>query len=198
MGFWSKLGGYAMMVGGVAAAPYTGGASLALVGAGANVVGNDMKKEGTEKAADQLTAANKQAMATQEQGKRDALQAYSPYTQTGAAAMGTLGSLMGLPVGTTVPGGALPAGTQIAAGMRDAPESLIEDGPTGRAAVPRDAANSPQATAMIRSASGYGSSLGGVRRGGLVQMRAPRGGETQWVPPDQVEHFTRLGATEIA
>jgi hypothetical protein len=201
MGFWSKLGGYAMMVGGVAAAGYTGGASLSLVGAGANMVANDEKKEGAKKAAAQQEAAANKAIATQEKAAQASTAAYKPYTQTGSAAMGALGSFMGLPstMSASPPGGvvddtvvgSLPAATQQGLGVR-APGSPT---PTGRAAVTREGAT-PQTQAAQATASGYGGTLGGMAGGGMVQMRAPTG-MTQWVPREQAPFYAARGAQEV-
>lgn len=205
MGFWKKFAGYAMMVGGVAAAPYTGGASLSLVGAGANVVANDEKAEGAKKAASQQEAAANKAIGTQQQAATATQQAYQPYTQTGSAAMGALGSFMGLPAsygqtggagppGSDVALGALPAATQTGLGVR-APG---EDAPTGMA-VPRTpgaAGATPQTQAAQANASSYAPTLGGVG-GGMVQMRSPVG-TTQWVPRAAVPFYAQRGAVEVA
>jgi len=210
MGLWSKVLGYGMMAGGVAGAAFTGGASLALVPAGAGVLAADEKKEGAKTAEAQLETASNKAIATQTQARDAAAAASAPYTQTGGAAMSALGSFMGLP--TTAPsaqgplasgftGGIGPGVAVEAPGKTDkglglqVPSSEAEL--TGRAAVPRTlAAPTVQTQGQQQTASGY-TPLGGVGAGGLVQMRAPTG-QTSWVPRPQVPFYAQRGAVEVA
>jgi len=210
MGLWSKVAGYGLIAGGVVAAPFTGGASLAAIPAGAGILAADEKKEAAKKAETQLQAASQQAMATQTQARDAAARAFQPYTQTGAAAMGALGSYMGLPNfaqpasgqgplaagftgGVPAQAGELPAGTQQALGMRTASPTSE---PTGRAAVPRaPGAATVQTQGAQQTASGY-TPLGGVGAGGFVQMRAPTG-QTSWVPRAQAPFYAQRGAVEV-
>ena len=213
MGFWTKLGGAAMAIGGVAAAIPTGGASLALVPAGMGMIANDVKKEGAQKAAGQQEAAANKAIATQQQAAKATTQAYQPYTQTGGAAMSALGSFMGLPasfgassggmpapVGMSAGGipsddlqvGSLPAATQQGLGVRT-PGTPAQQ-PTGTA-VPRNQSGTPHTQAAQSNASGY-NTLGGMAGGGMVQMRAPTG-QASWVPREQAPFYAAKGAQII-
>jgi len=194
------------MAGGVAGAAFTGGASLALVPAGAGVLAADEKKEGAKKAEAQLETASTKAIATQMQARDEAKQAYAPYTQLGANSASALNDFMGLPtLSPTAPqqgplasgftGGVPAAGSP---GSRT-PSPTAEM--TGRSGVPRDPAlmptpSTPEMRAASQTASGY-TPLGGVGAGGLVQMRAPTG-QTSWVPRSQAPFYAQRGAVEVA
>lgn len=194
MGFWTQAAGYGMMIGGVAAAPYTGGASLALLQGGAGVLAADKQKEGAKKAATEVQGGIDKATQTQVEARDAMNRAYAPYTGLGASAANALGLGMGLPTlgapaetGTTLtpkPGqGAL------------APDRLDDATPTGRSALPRDGGATPQTRAQQQTESSYTPTLGGVG-GGLVQMRAPTG-EVAWVPRDKAAIYQQRGATMI-
>lgn len=205
MGLWSKVSGWGMMIGGVALAGPTGGASLAMVPAGASILSADEKKDAAKQAGAQLEDASAQAIATQAQARDQAAAAFQPYTQTGSAAMGALGSFMGLPPGGAGAGspmtgapaggaasvGALPAGTQQGLGVRAASPT-----PATGTAVPRPpGAATPQTQGQQQTASSY-APLGGAAGGGLVQMRAPTG-QTSWVPRAQAPFYAQRGAVEV-
>lgn len=208
------MGGWALIAGGVVAAPFTGGASLAAVPLGAQMLSGEAQKEAAKKAETQLTAAGDKALATQEVAARQNIAAFQPYTQTGSAAMSALGNYMGLPNfgtvgqgplasgftggvqtqagGVPVPLGDLPAGAQQAVGVR-APSPPT---PTGQAVARTPAAAATvQTQAAQQNASGY-TPLGGVGASGLVQMRAPTG-QTQWVPRSQAPFYAQRGAVEV-
>lgn len=177
------------MVGGVVAAPYTGGASLGLVQAGANVVANDEKAEGAKKAAAEQEKATQAAIKTQQDAARTSQQAFQPYTQTGSAAIGTLGSMLGLQTGPMASGATGPPVT-----MQLTPEAAAETTGTGRMALPRE--DTPQARATQQTRSSYGGASLGDMAGGMVQMRAPTG-EVRLVPKAQAPFYAERGALEL-
>jgi hypothetical protein len=202
MGLWSKVAGWGMMIGGVALAVPTGGASLGLVGAGTAVLAADEQKEAAKKAEKQLETASNKAIGTLTQAKNESAQAFKPYTQAAPRPeMSALGNFMGLgstygqigagPQGGEMPVGALPAGTQQALGVR------TSGVPTGTTAVARNPGATPQTQAAQASASSYAPTLGGMAGGGLVQMRAPTG-QVKWVPREQAARYTQAGAVEVS
>ena len=201
MWFWSKFGGAALMVGGVAAAGATGGASLSLVGAGANMISNDVKKDAAKKAADQQTAAGDKAIATQQAAAKKAEAAYAPYTSGSANTMGALNAYMGFPnatlgaggIGDSTAPGALPASVQTGAGVRTPGDVTPQAANTK--AVPRDPAATPQTQAAQATQSSY--TLGGLQNGGMVKMQAPNG-TVKLVPREQAPFYAQRGAVEMA
>ena len=206
MGLWSKVGGAAMIVGGVALAGPTGGASLAMIPAGAGVLSADAKKEAAKKAGAQLETASNKAIATLETARRGSEAAYAPYTQTGANAVSALNDFMGLPsiAPSSSAQGPLASGFTGGIGAAGSPGSRTPSPTaemTGRVGVPRDAElmptpGTPEMRAAQQTASGY-TPLGGVGAGGFVQMRAPTG-QTSWVPRQQAPFYAQRGAVEVS
>ena len=206
MGVWKKIAGWGLIGSGAALAPFTGGASLAAIPAGANILGADQKAEGSEKAASQQQAAIQQGIKTQEQARDAMQQAYAPYTTIGGQGMEALGDYMGLPGLGALAGPQTPWGTGMGTGVNltplpgqgvKAPGFRVPSDDaelTSRQPVPRDAAGSavPQARASFQTQTGYTPTLGNT--GGLVRMRAPTG-EVKWVPREQASHYAQRGAT---
>ena len=205
---WSKVAGYSMMIGGVVAAPYTGGASLALTAAGGKVLSADEQKEAAKKAEAQLTTASNKAIGTLTQAQRASEAAYAPYTQMGAGAVNALNSYMGLPPLASAAGPPGKAGPQprdgvpfapVPAGMDITRRQATPETATGSLGVPRDEAlmptpNTPELRAAQQTASSY-VPLGGLNAG-LVQMRAPDG-TMQYVPRQQAPFYASRGAVEV-
>jgi hypothetical protein len=178
-----------------------------MVSAGGGVLAADAKKEGAEKANEQLQAAGDKAIGTLTQARDQSAAAYAPYTQSGANAMNALNTYMGLP---TIPTGGASTGPPLAIGPGTpvdttgktdkglglhVPSSDAEM--TGRQGVPRSiAAPTAQTQAIQQTASGY-TPLGGVGAGGFVQMRAPTG-QTSWVPRQQAPFYAQRGAVEVS
>jgi hypothetical protein len=202
VGLWTKFGGYAMMVGGVAAAPYTGGASLALVPAGARMVQSDQEQQGVKEAQGAQDAMMTKGIHTQVDA-RDAMNAaYAPYTSLGAGAASALGAGLGIPVATLgAPAGSGTGAARAAplnpAGSPGSRQPSADAEMTGQQAVPRDAANTPtvQARAGYQTQSGYAPTLGAAA-GPMVRMRAPTG-QTKLVPQEQVALYQQRGAQVV-
>lgn len=174
-----------------------------LVGTGASIVAGDIAAEGAKDAAEEQKKAADKAIATQKVAADKAEQAFTPYQQTGHAALGQLGQFMGFPSTGTAAGtaggislGALPANAQADVGLRPGMET------PGKAIArnPAAGAGTPQAQAAMQSQSGYqptGQSVGMFAGGQLVQMKAPTG-ETSWVPKTQAPFYAQRGAIEVA
>lgn len=176
-------------VAGVGLAPFTGGASLALLGvdAAAHLVGAKMASTASKNAAKTQAAAGQKAIEISQAGQRDSLNAintnygkaaslYEPYRQVGLSALPSLANLAGsgYPEGRTAP----PQG---------APPSVMGMG------TPQPNAPPPQ------GAQGFygGQPMGPSNGSGLVTMRAPNG-MTQQVPAAQVQHYTQMGAQVVS
>src|SRR5689334_6700358 len=80
---WGKVLGAAEIAGGIIGAPFTGGASLALVGAGVGTLGSSI-------AAGKQQAAGQQALGQQQQVYQQQQQNLSPYMGLGAGAVNKL------------------------------------------------------------------------------------------------------------
>jgi hypothetical protein len=201
---------------GVAAAPYTGGATLALTSAAIQAAGSKSAAKQLQKASDQaLTAQQSQNQIAQgriDQAQniqgglyQNAQRALNPYTSLGGGAASTLGQLIGIPV--TSPGQmTMPTGGSLTKPPYQGPSNA-----QGQFLTSVDPGN-PDGTVMNRGVPPLSNSPVGqaVPRGTLaslipqaeasrqsqssyVTMQAPTG-ETSQVPANQVQHFTRLGA----
>jgi hypothetical protein len=190
---WAKLAGIGLGVAGAV----TG--NPALLSAGASVFGADVAAEGAKKAAKTQAAAADKALAEGNQrydavtnemrGLSQASDAgFAPYQQLGTGAVGTLGSLVGLPpiaaspVNASQPVGApVPMGS---AGQPPAPPVVTQD-PQSRAEATR---------ASVYSKRGELGDLG--RMAGLVTLQAPTG-EIRRVPARMAERFVAQGAQVV-
>lgn len=181
LGKWIALGV------GIAAAPYTGGASLAL---GSQVFNSLNNKEAADKAVGQQQAATDQALAANDR-------TLGGYINRGNTAGDALMGLMGL--------GPLP-GSQGLAAPPDAAAHLAADPVTGSrprngapvegTAVPRTAVpvQAPATLATLGSQSGYGMAGGS---GASVRMRGPNG-QLYDVPAPRVAEAEAQGGQRVS
>ena len=206
--------GWAEVIGGIAGAPFTGGATLALVGPGlAHVAADKAKGE----MVDAATTA-KQDFTKLYQGTRSDLadiykgqQAQSaPYASLGAGAASLLGAGLGIPNIAPYPGANLgvsgpPLGSgggftsnplqPPGSGMTSTastdwrnPAAMLQN--RGGTAVPRAGTLSSALGPSLQRQSSYGGA-------GLVTMQAPNG-ETAQVPMAQVPFFKARGAQVVS
>jgi len=141
---------------------------------------------------------------------------FDPYRSLGASAASTLGAAMGLPVAMSAPASSSSRG--VPSGGMSVPAvgtgGLSPYRPGNAQGIVRNGLNPPLADPNARSgqladaAGGFGTSIGRAlqrsqqdaaiqtRQSSYVTMRAPNG-ETQPVPSNQVDHFTRMGATVV-
>lgn len=169
-----SLASWLTRAGGWIAAPFTGGASLAVTEPIAQTI--------------ETKDAQKKIVQQQQQGTNQALAAYQPYIQTGAAAQNTLAGLMGLPTTPTANGQGGVFNYPIATGpASDIPRGLPTSGTLMPAMpTPSQASEAGQASAQARSSS----------YGGMVRLQAPDG-TVELVPADQAEHFMSRGARRV-
>ena len=180
MGFWSALGKGLLAGVGVAAAPFTGGASLAagaglaarlapaLISAGAAVGGAVIASKGAKGAAKtQSTAANRAGQRS-ERATQDAMR-YIEARRTGQTApqMSPYQQV----------GGSLEAVSRLAPTMPGRPPGPIQGGPVQSA---------PLSIGMAPGAAG----------GQLVTIQAPTG-ETKQVPAEQAARYLSQGARRV-
>ncbi len=170
---------------GVVAAPYTGGASLALVSAA-------VANHANQSTASQLTKAGEQAQTVNQQTRDQNLARVQPWVNTGLGANSTLQNLFGLPApssgGTT--GEATPATT---------PATMPTTDPNTASAYEARKAGGPPETMAQDTANKMGTLADVARqqtRSGYVRMKAPNGDEED-VPAALVEHYKALQAVPI-
>lgn len=201
MSVWSRIGGIGLAAAGV----MTGNPGL--VAAGAGVFSAGEASSANKKASEQQVSAVDEAKAVNTAVDQRTQASYQPYTYLGSQAASTLGSMMGfqpmpMPSGGGTAPGALPAGMQQQAGMRQPPGATLGDlatGDTGRTAMARPAPETPQVRAQLSTQSGYqpqGGTLGGMMPA-MVMLRAPTG-ETRAVPADQAPALLARGAQRVA
>ena len=184
-------------VGGLAGAPFTGGATLGLTAAG-------LGRFATDKAVNQETAAAAKAQGqanTLYQGTSNALnniyqgqqKAYAPYTSLGAGAAGLLGQGLGIAVAPPPSGPIQASETGAAPGVNYAQITTPQvnkpgvtfPGIGGPGSQPFP--GQPQINPTQQRASSYG---------GTVKMRAPDGSMSE-VPAGSVGHYKQLGAEVV-
>lgn len=182
------LGKWLALAGGIAAAPYTGGASLAL---GSQVFNSLNNKEAAEKAVGQQQTATDQALAANDR-------TLGGYVSRGNTAGDALQGLMGL--------GPLPGSDGLAAPADQAAAHLAADPVTGSrprngapvegTAVPRTAVpvQAPATLATLGSQSGYGMAGGS---GASVRMRGPNG-QLYDVPAPRVAEAEAQGGQRVS
>lgn len=164
MSIWGDIAGIGTAIGGFALAPFTGGASIpaGLSAAGAIISGSAVS-DAAKKQADATTQALNLQKSMYDTTRSD----LAPYSQLGAASLGNLRQLTGLPAAAPAAAPAMAStGAPTAPGQRPAPPNTPIEG----TAVPR-----------AQTASGF------------VTMQAPDG-TTNQVDPAHVDYYTRLGA----
>ena len=177
MSLWSTIAGIGAGIGGFAAAPFTGGASIpAGLALGGALISSGAVSDAAQKQAD----ATSQALALQKTMYDTTRGDLAPYAQTGVGALGNLRQLadVTLPATATAPSGMASTGAPNAVGQRPAPPNT----PIVGTAVPRsgfvtmigpdgspnqvDPAHVPYYTnlgAQVVNASGYSSPQGMAR-----------------------------------
>ena len=171
MSIWSTLA----KIGGVAGAPFTGGASLALAlgGLGADIAGSVIQGRQISKGVKAQREGTQQALGLQrglyQQGRAD----LDPYRQFGVGAAGNLARLVGLP--------SLPQGQ---------PETFGTSGQWWNSQGPRNTGFAGGAVPPSRSATPFTRLMG---QEAMVTVRAPTG-ETRQVPISQSDHWRKRGA----
>ena len=167
MGFWSTLGKGLLFGAGAAAAPFTGGASLApaLIGAGAAVGGAVIASKGAKGAAKTQSQAATRAGQRSERATQDALR-YIEARRTGQ---------------TTSPmspyqqvGGSLDAVSRLAPTMPGRPPGPVQGGPVQSAPL----------------------SIGMPPQGQMVTIQAPTG-EQRTVSAEQAARYISQGARRV-
>lgn len=196
MSFWGKLAGIGIAAAGVA----TG--QPALIGAGASVFTGDMASEASKGAAKTQSDAADKALGVNQQVHDDTRKTntdvynrsnavLAPFVSTGSSAMGSLGSLLGLP--------AAPAGVTAALSPVASPTGAIplpgSAQPTDKAPMQR-APETAQSRAAMSTASAYQPPTLGGMAGGMVPMLAPDG-TVQSVPSNQVAFYASKGARPL-
>ena len=83
MSIWDSLLGGAAAIGGVVAAPFTGGASLGLTAGGLGLIGAGLGADASKSAANQQAQAQQNQLAFQQQQWQQTQQNLSPYLQQG-------------------------------------------------------------------------------------------------------------------
>ncbi len=165
MGIWSDIAGIGVGIGGFLAAPFTGGASIpAGLAAGGALISAGAVGDAAQKQADATTQALNLQKTMYDTTRSD----LAPYSSLGAASLGNLRQLTGLPA--AAPATAAPPmasiGAPTAVGQRPAPPNT----PIVGTAVPRAQTSS-----------------------GFVTMQAPDGTINQ-VDPAHVGYYQNLGA----
>ena len=137
------------------------------------------------------SAAKTQAEASR-QASSDLKETMAPYINTGAQAMTTLGSLMGLGGGggdsSLAPPSAAPG-----FGARTMPPSGV---PTGRFAAPRPTGVMPTPMPMQQAAQQSQSSYGAPSGPEMVRVQAPDG-EVRLLPRHVADQYIARGATQV-
>lgn len=172
MSLLGDIFGGLLTVGGIAAAPFTGGATLGLAAAGAGVLAGSMAGDASQTAAQQQIAANNQALAQQQAQYANAQKLLSPFQYGGSALAG-----LNHPVTNQAgPGSLLSGYTQgiNARNMALGGQSVGYGQPLG----------AQSSVGLVAPSSGSQ----------MVAMVSPAG-TTGMVPAAQVAHFQSLGAT---
>lgn len=159
---------------------------LKIAAKGADIFDKYQDKKAVNKATDQLVEASNQAL-------DESKAAYDPYMQTGGAAMGTLGALMGLPAGAAP--GTGPTQNAPLQGSSVRPDGSRDRGdlPVTGIAVPRPVGGEgtrPLASVLEPVAAQQQT------QSGFVRMQAPTGDQDD-VPVDMVPYFESQGARRI-
>lgn len=198
MGLWTKVAGIGLGVAGVVTA------NPALIAAGGSIVASDLAADGSkkaqatqEKASDEAMGVNTKAYddtrAIQSQVYNQTRADLNPYMTVGSGAMGTLGSMVGLPPSSAPAAmNSAASGTSLG-GMYTPPVS------PGMPAAKDGAGASPQTRAVLSTQSAYsGQKNEGTlaRAGGLVRLKAPDG-STRMVPQAKVPMYLEAGAVEV-
>lgn len=188
MGLWGTLA----KIGGVVAAPFTGGLSLipTAISAGADITGAIIGSKAASKAAEQQQQAAQRAMELQQPLFQQAAGLYAPYAQQGSQGLSALTSLLGVGgggVGTAI--GSAPNAQGLSNLAMGAGQAGL--GMARTMGVPMD-----KSAAM---GGGGPSMLGGGGGGGqTVMLRAPGpNGQTQAVPAHLAQFYMARGATRV-
>lgn len=169
------------------------------IDAAGNVISGVLANKAAQKAADQQLKANAEALALQKQIYEQTRADFAPYRESGAAAMGTLSSLMGLPGGGG--GSTAPNAPLQAAGM------TTGSGLTTRQPGDPEIGVHPGQAPPVDAPTPYRPQVGGVAVSTPVEqrtassmapqrMRAPDGSEED-VPGELVSHFEHAGAVRV-
>lgn len=194
MGLWGTLA----KIGGAVAAPFTGGASLAIPIA-ADVAGSVIKSRQVSKAAKAGQEATRQAGQHRGMGYELASRALSPWASAGQGALANLGSMVGAP-SVPFPGlVGLPqgqGGPSLGQAARINPETGRAELFGGNPDLLYSRAATPNWQNQVRTAGGGPGVPGGPGAGRMVIVRAPTG-ETRRVPESEAAHYQQRGALVI-
>ena len=174
--------------------------------AGAGAIGSAaIQSHAAGKAADQQVAAGDKALALQKDIYNQQQANEAPWRDTGAAAITSLGGLLGLPQGPAGGGGGqLPSstlGSTFDPPVTTAQANFDRYSPTG-GYIGKDVPMSEQMSNpnVNVDASGYTAQQHGASSSSyapMVTLRSPDGKDTMTVPAVQAGHYQQLGATIV-